>query len=63
MYNNNNNNNNLDWMSMVLSIHMDDLVRMVYDTIRQMVVETSILLSICCQEEVRNRQKWEKNKK
>ena len=46
-----------------INTYGDDLVRMVYDTIRQMVVETSILLSTCCQEEVRNRQKWEKEQK
>ena len=65
MYNNNNNNNNnlgLD-VNGAINTYGDDLVRMVYDTIRQMVVETSILLSTCCQEEVRNRQKWEKEQK
>eukprot|EP00943_MAST-04B_sp_MAST-4B-sp1_P007186 g7186.t1 len=41
-----------------MATYGSDLVKMIYETIRQMVVETSILLSICCQEELRNKERW-----
>ena len=36
-----------------------DLVRTVYDTIRHITTETSVLLTACCQIELKNKKKWE----
>eukprot|EP00944_MAST-04C_sp_MAST-4C-sp1_P015463 g15463.t1 len=36
-----------------------DLVRTVYDTIRHITTETSVLLTACCQIELKNKNKWE----